>query len=180
MRNAFLSPTCFRKPAGGGFVSEWKKISHKHIPMRKDTETSSHPLPSAEEQEQEGVLTLQHPKGGLRTHVWQLIPKQPAGESWLTFQAPLGTSSLKKRGTKLAGWPGAHSRTVRVSWPRMVPELQQSSPHILTDMVRSLNAYQRHKDAFSPPIIFFKGHSFINMKYATSLASASLSFFMYI
>lgn len=49
--------------------------------MRKDTETSSHPLPSAEEQEQEGVLTLQHPKGGLRVHVWQLILKQPAGES---------------------------------------------------------------------------------------------------
>lgn len=56
-RNAFPSPKRFRRLAGGSFACKWKKTPHRHTPMKKDTEISSHPLPPSEEHGTEDVPT---------------------------------------------------------------------------------------------------------------------------
>lgn len=164
-----------------------KKIPHRHTPMRKDTEISSHPLPPSEEQETEDVPTLQtHQTPSLSSHTAILSDDLKAAcrlQLINPSKFPHGISSLQERGSKFnwLAWSIWQDRNVSLG-------LTQDSIWVTSDLPAHYNrscgefkcSPKTSRWIFSILCLSFlhRGHSFINMKHVTSVARTSFSLYI--
>lgn len=115
-RNVFLSPKCFRRLAGGGFASKWKKRYHTDtLPWEKTLKSA---VTHCHHQRSKKLKMCPHCKH-TKHQVWvftqpfcQMISKQLAGYSWLTLPNSLmAFLAYRREAVSLTGFPEAYGRT---------------------------------------------------------------------